>query len=221
MKYNFIFLVIIMICLIFLSCPTDDGENGNGDPTPILTPIPTDGPEITPVPDPVIIDDFSGHVINNPPGGDWASGCETSYAGGDNRGVTIQDTPGSNALILMLDVLGGIDTYGDGETGYSYAQIEFTAGATGTISFDYTHIGEIDWPNPEGELQFWENFDLADIASPQIAPDWINTTVQTTMTTHSHAVTAGDYTLTWRIEKDWASGAEDWVFIDNIVFTYD
>jgi hypothetical protein len=224
MKKSFLllFIAIIISLFIFLGCP---GNDGNGEPTPEPgTPTPTSPPgdTATPTPVKVVIEDFESSTVDDPPGGNVSAyGCDTSCS--DNTGVVIDDESGAgdgNYVVLMKDIFGEPYTYGEGCTGYSYIQIDYTFPQDGTLSFDCFFKGYNPGPGPSFVLSFWKDF-TGDIASPGAADNTYNTYTIDDFDTYSVDITAGSKTLTWRIVKDGdPNDFEDDLYIDNIVFEY-
>ncbi len=184
-----------------------------------------------PPPQRLIIDDFTAHDVNQPPGGDWTRACITTYDGayGPNSGVIVVDSPfGNNRMLnLMFDIFGPYDSFGQNCTGYAYAQKPFHAPAAGKIDFTFRHIGYNGvLLEPTYALEFWlQPPDDLSVASPRPAADWINTTETIDFTPSASrgsipVSAAGDYLLTWRVWKGGpAYDYEDNILIDDIVFT--
>jgi hypothetical protein len=180
-----------------------------------------------------MIDDFSSYQLLVAPAGSWVIGC-TSYVPDTqidppqekNTGVIVDnylDYPNGNFLTLMCDIFGEPGSYGEFETGYSYAQIGFTASTQGVIKFDYYHVGWDIYPNPSYILGFWLNPDKSggNIKTVDISSaDWQNNVyTNDELITCSIPVTAGQYKLSWKVNKD-LDFVEDEILIDNIRFEF-
>jgi hypothetical protein len=179
----------------------------------------------------IMIEDFNDYELFSPPGGGWNVYCDTDYEYVENQdgqeknsGVVVEDwlKEGDNYLTLMNDIYGDTGTLGASETGYSYAQIIFTADVPGRIKFDYYHVG-LPTLEPNFDFVFWLNIDKSAIPNADITKaNWIDSAATDTgFSTCSIKIdNPGTYKLTWEAIKN-DVGYEDEIYIDNIRFEYD
>jgi hypothetical protein len=200
-----------------------------GIPTAAPTIVPTEIP--TPVPSPILIANFDSYTLEQAPGESWISGCVTSFVPvppeAANRGVIVNNKINDRVyLTLMNDIFGRRGTFGAGTSGYSYAQIEFSAPAKGTISFDFYHAGWNFYPPSNATsftLDFFRDLQITDLDNESVTADWSGNTLTPDFLTAGVALPdSGTYRLTWRVIKkaDSANLMEDEIYIDNISFTY-
>lgn len=219
--------------------PAEPTEESTPDPTAVPTEEPTPDPTVittvepteipTPLPSPIIIDRFDSYPIEQPPGGSWFSGCETSFTPivpePANTGVIVNKKINERVyLVLMNDIFGRRGTFGKECFGNSYAQIEIDIPAKGTIYFDYYHLGWNPGPEPSFAIEFFKNIRLTDIGNETILSDWSNNNQTSDFETVGISVVdPGIYKLTWRVLKNESSKSyeEDDIYIDNIIFVYD
>lgn len=231
---KYLIFILLLLTLLLLNCPTDEGNLPTPVPSVPTTPgigNPTPTPGITAVPTPgvTIIDTFNSHTSDVPPSNDWITDCITTYKSpfpsAKNRGITVIDySANQKVLNLMYDVFAKKGTWGVGtgdETCYVYAQKYFHAPAAGTISFTYYHIG-FNLPNnaPSYHLDFWIH--LSNDIQNENNLLWSNSEAADAVPFAVHTETilnAGDYYLTWRVKKD-TTLKEDEIYIDDIKFTY-
>ncbi len=167
---------------------------------------------------PELIDDFESHSSGQAPPAPWVVGVNSTYSGTPNGPVVYYDTYDYiKYLRLLRDQLGAPGSYGEVETGYTYAQYSYTAADAGYIAFDYV---QNDLKNGE-LLEFWLDLDIADIDIPTSPADWSMQTplVEDIITVKVPIPSAGTYRLTWKASKSvGGENDEDVVGIDNLRF---
>ena len=206
MKKN-VFFVLLILCMIFAGC-----QDTIYDDITIVNEL---------------NEDFESYTVGQTLQSDYIlHECVTSYSGGDNYGLYVNNELDNqevdNFLVFMLDNFGPEFSFGENYLGYNYFQIYLYTVSNGTLLFDYYQEGWNPGPDPIFTLSFWKNF-TGDIATAEDSDaDWTNNVyTERIFLTCSIPLTTGLNRLTWKVKKIAAAqwGYEDEIYIDNIIFT--
>lgn len=169
-------------------------------------------------------EDFQSYDPGSTPEDPWVIGVvESSNTEHREPRVMKEEDPGTDQELMILEEVLADTGYGQAETGLSAAQLKFGVETPGTLTFVVDHNG---WDAgskvaPNYVAKFWLNLATEDLEDPPAA-DWSNDTDQLEDETVTMEITsAGDYLLTWSIQKTDTDYDEDSYYIDDIEFTAD